>query len=178
MVGPDTPTSLRHEASMQDGLREAMSCLAGGVCVVTTWVDGRPWGLAVSSCCSLSMRPVLLLVCLANSASATKMILEQHCFGVNVLGADQEEIARRASAPGTPKFIDDLVLEGTEMGTPMIRGSVASLHCELYNALVVGDHTIVVGEVGDVIRGSLRDPLIYFQRHFDRLSTNKNEEGS
>jgi flavin reductase ActVB len=156
----------QHHTTMREGLREAMSRLPAGIVVVTTWISGRPWGTTVSSCCSLSMHPPLLLVCLANTAVSTKAILEQGCFGVNVLGTDQIEVARRAAALGVPKFIDDLALAEATMGTPAVKGSLAAIHCELYNALVVGDHTILVGEVGDVVLGSFREPLIHFHREF------------
>jgi flavin reductase ActVB len=156
----------QHATKMREGLREAMSRLPGGIVVVTTWISGRPWGTTVSSCCSLSMQPALLLVCLANKASSTKAILEQGCFGVSVLGTSQVDLARRAAEPGVPKFIDDLVLPEAEMGTPALKGSVASIHCELYNALVVGDHTILIGEVGEVVLGRLQEPLVYFHREF------------
>lgn len=156
----------KHHERMRAGLREAMTRLAGGIVVVTTWISGRPWGTTVSSCCSLSMHPPLLLICLANKAVTTKTILEQGCFGVNVLCAEQLEIAHRAAQPGTPKFIDDLVLQEVEMGSPVIKGSLASIHCELYNALVVGDHTIAIGQVDEVECGPLRDPLLYFRREF------------
>jgi flavin reductase ActVB len=156
----------QHTTRMREGLREAMTRLPGGIVVVTTWISGRPWGTTVSSCCSLSMNPPLLLVCLANTAVATKSILEQGCFGVNVLGVDQADVARRAAAPGVPKFIDDLAVPETTMGTPVVKGSIASIHCELYNALVVGDHTIVIGEVGEVVLGEFREPLVYFHREF------------
>ncbi len=164
-------TISRGETAMQDGLREAMSGLAAGVCVVTTWVEGRPWGMAVSSCCSLSMRPALLLVCLENSRTATRAILEQQRFGVNILRADQEHVALRVSACGEPKFIDDFVLEGGAVSTPKIGGVLSFLHCELYDAIAVGDHTIAIGEVADVTLGYLADPLIYFRRRFCRITT-------
>lgn len=163
----------QHATKMREGLREAMSRLPGGIVVVTTWITGRPWGLTVSSCCSLSMQPPLLLVCLANSTASTKSILEQGCFGVCVLGTDQIEVARRTSEPGKPKFIDDLVLPEAEMGTPAVKGSLASIHCELYNALVVGDHTILIGEVGEVVLGPLSDPLVYFHREFHSAVSNE-----
>jgi len=148
-------------------LKEAMSRLATSVSVVTTWIDGRPWGTTVSSCCSLSMYPPLVLACLANTAVSIRSILEQGCFGLNILAIEQLEIAQKAALAGKPKFIDELVADSPEItGSPMIKGSLASIHCELYNALVVGDHTIIIGEVGDVMVGRLRDPLIYFDRQF------------
>jgi flavin reductase ActVB len=163
---PTSPVAARHRATMQQGLREAMSRVAGAVVVVTTTVAGRPWGVTVSSCCPLSMDPPLLLVCLANKAVSTKAIMEQSCFGLNILAADQIEIARRTSAVGVPKFIDDIVREEIEMGTPLINGSLAAVHCELYNALVVGDHTILIGHVDAVEVGTFREPLLYFRREF------------
>jgi flavin reductase (DIM6/NTAB) family NADH-FMN oxidoreductase RutF len=119
------------------------------------------------------MQPPLLLVCLANNIASTKLILEQGCFGVCILGTDQVDIARRAAVPGAPKFIDDLVLSEAEMGTPALKGSLASIHCELYNALVVGDHTILIGEVGEVVLGPLSDPLVYFHREFHSAVSNE-----
>ncbi len=47
-----------------DAFRHAMRLLAGGVVVVTTRVDGRPWGLTVSACCSLTAAPPRVLVSL------------------------------------------------------------------------------------------------------------------
>jgi flavin reductase ActVB len=156
----------QHATKMAGGLREAMSRLPGGIVVVTTWISSRPWGLTVSSCCSLSMQPPLLLICLQNGSQSTKAILEQGCFGVSVLATDQVEVARQVAMPGKPKFIDDLVIPEAEMGTPALKGALASIHCELYNALVVGDHTILIGEVGEVVLGRLREPLVYFHREF------------
>lgn len=170
---PANPVLAEHTTKMRDGLREAMSRLPGGIVVVTTWISGRPWGTTVSSCCSLSMEPPLLLVCLANTAISTKTILEQGCFGVNVLGCDQADVARRAAQPGVPKFVDDLVLAEAAMGTPVVKGSIASIHCEFYNALVVGDHTILIGEVGEVVLGQFREPLVYFHREFRNAVSNE-----
>jgi flavin reductase ActVB len=169
------PTQRQHardqlEATMREGLREAMSRLAGGVTVITTWVEGRPWGTTVSSCCSLSMQPPLLLVCLANRSLSTRSILGQESFGVNILHSAQADVARSAAAAGRPKFLDDLVVPDAEAASPALRGALAWIHCELYNAVVVGDHTIVIGEVSDVALGASLDPLIYFDREFRTLT--------
>ena len=170
-LGPERK-AIRH------AMREAMCRLPSGVVVLTNWIDGRPWGTTLSSCTSLSMEPPLLLACLANEAVTTRAILEQGCFGINLLGADQLPIAERGAAPGKPKFMDDLVATAdaeTEMGSPTLRNAIVSIHCELYNSLVVGDHTIVVGEVREVGFGEARSPLIYFNRDFYDLL--KHHEG-
>ena len=80
-------------------VREAMGRLATGVVIVTSWVEARPWGITVSSCCSLSMQPVLLLVALATRTASTRMILESGGFGVSILARDQADQAQRARLP-------------------------------------------------------------------------------
>jgi flavin reductase (DIM6/NTAB) family NADH-FMN oxidoreductase RutF len=152
--------------AMGHAMREGMCRLASGVVVVTNWIGGRPWGTTVSSCTSLSMEPPLVLACLVNGAVSTRAILEQGCYGLNILGADQTDVAVRAAAPGQPKFIDDIVREESEMGSPVICNAVVAIHCELYNSVVVGDHTIFIGHVGDVSFGQARSPLVFFNRQF------------
>lgn len=160
---------MREEDTIRHALREGMSRLASGVVILTNWIDARPWGTTISSCTSLSMHPPLVLVCVASRAISARAILEQCCFGVNVLAADQLDVAIRGAAPGQPKFIDDLVSQEAEMGSPVLNGALASIHCELYNAMVVGDHTVIVGEVRDISFGRGRSPLIYFNRDFHDL---------
>ena len=55
------------------------------------------------------------------------------------------------------------------MGSPVLRQALANIHCELYNAMSVGDHIVFVGEVRDVSLGSSRVPLVYFERELHGL---------
>ncbi|MGH2970263.1 MAG: flavin reductase family protein, partial [Solirubrobacteraceae bacterium] len=55
--------------------KAAMRVLAGGVVMVTTRVDGRPWGLTISSCCSLSAEPPQLLVSLGSQTVTCREVL-------------------------------------------------------------------------------------------------------
>ena len=103
--GVEAPPLGREHDLVREALKEAMARLAAGVVLVTNWVEGRPWGVTVSSCTSLSMHPPLILVCLAEGAVSTKAIMEQQSFGVSILTGDQIDIANRGAAPGKPKFI-------------------------------------------------------------------------
>ena len=161
--------SARNDMVARDALIEGMSCLAAGVVLVTSWIKGRAWGTTVSSCSSLSVAPPLLLVCLGSASVSTRMIMEQQCFGVNVLRDSQSGIAARSATPGEPKFIDDLMSEELTMGSPAIKGALAWIHCELYNALNVGDHMVLIGEVRTVELGAAGEPLLYHRRAFCRL---------
>lgn len=162
--GIEAPPLQRQHDLVRETLKEAMARLAAGVVLVTNWVEGRPWGVTVSSCTSLSMHPPLILVCLAEGAVSTRAIMEQQSFGVGILSAEQLEIANRGAAPGQPKFIDELIQDETTMGSPAIRQALANIHCELYNAMNVGDHIVFVGEVREVSLGNARVPLVYYER--------------
>ena len=169
------PRPQREHDAVREPLKEAMARLASGVVLVTNWVEGRPWGITVSSCTSLSTHPPLILVCVAEGAVSARAIMEQQSFGVGILTAEQIDLANRAAAPGQPKFIDELVSEESAMGSPAIRQALANIHCELYNAMNVGDHIVFVGEVRDVSLGSSRVPLVYFERELRALRPDAGE---
>lgn len=153
---------------LTDEFRMAMRSLASGVSVITTWIDGRPWGLTVSACCSVSMSPPTLLISLANHAVSTTAILERRGFGVNFMAEYQIANAQKTSAPGQPKFIDEL-LGDIRTDTPYIQGSLAYIHCQVQETVVVGDHTIIIGKAGQVILGKMNDPLVYFNQQYQGI---------
>lgn len=138
---------------------------------MTSWIERRAWGTTVSSCTSLSLSPPLILVCLGGTSVSTRAVMEQQSFGVSILRDSQGEVALRAAAAGKPKFLDDLVTEEVAMGSPVIKGALASVHCELNNALSLGDHMVVIGEVRAVEVGRPGDPLVYHRRTFRRLGS-------
>src|SRR5690348_2681388 len=70
----------------------AMRALAAGVVIVTTRLDGRPWGLTISSCCSLSLEPPQLVVGLRSDTVSCQQILASGRFGVSILAADQKAL--------------------------------------------------------------------------------------
>jgi flavin reductase ActVB len=50
--------------SAEAELKSAIGRLAGGVPLVTSWLDGRPWGLTMSAFCSVSIEPPRVLASL------------------------------------------------------------------------------------------------------------------
>jgi steroid delta-isomerase-like uncharacterized protein len=157
-----------------DGFRQAMRLLAGGVAVVTTVVEGRPWGLTISACCSLTADPPQMLISLDSRTASCRAIVERGAFGVALLGSDQVDVARVCSAAGRPKFIDDLVDEELTRGRePVIRGALSHLDCAVADTHRVGDHRLIVGRVLDVLgprAEETSEPLVYFERAFRTVS--------
>jgi flavin reductase (DIM6/NTAB) family NADH-FMN oxidoreductase RutF len=155
------------------GFREAMSMLATGVVLVTTHVDGRPWGTTVSACCSVSMQPPLLLVSLARESTSAKAITADGRFGVCILGGHLLEVARFGSAPGQPKFIESFCdtgeCEEEPPRSPAIAGAPAHVDCRVERRIEAGDHILFLGKVEAVAVSRNIGPLVYFARGFHTL---------
>lgn len=154
------------------GFREAMSRLAAGVVMVTAHVDGRPWGLTVSACCSVSMAPPMLLVSLGSVTTSARAIEESGRFGVSILGERLIDTARFGAARGAPKFLEELVDSGGDgrSSTPVVAGAIGHVDCAVVQALRVADHVLFLGRVEHVVvaRGH-EDPLVYHDRRWHRL---------
>jgi len=86
--------------------RSVMGNFATGVTVITATAGSGPVGMTANAVASLSLEPLLLLVAFDNTARTLQVVRETERFGVNVLGAGQEELARlfASKAPEDAKF--------------------------------------------------------------------------
>ncbi|MEV7617185.1 flavin reductase family protein [Streptomyces sp. NPDC089799] len=134
--------------------------------VTTVDAEGRRWGFTASSFSSLSLDPPLILVCPARTASCHDAFVSTDRFLVNVLAADQEELAKSFARSGTDKFAGTPMVP-CEAGLPGLPGATARLLCSLYDVLDGGDHSILVGRVESVTAGEA-EPMVYYNRHFTR----------
>src|SRR6266508_1509921 len=92
--------------------REAIAHFATGVTVVTTTHEGRPAGMTASAVCSLSLDPVLLVVCIDHRLATHKAIEASKRVAGNVLGERDEELARGFARRDEDKFAGVAVVEG------------------------------------------------------------------
>jgi flavin reductase (DIM6/NTAB) family NADH-FMN oxidoreductase RutF len=134
----------------------AMGELASGVVLVTCRVAGRPWGMTVSAFTSVSADPAIVLVSLRADGTSATAIKASRRFAVNILADDQEAVARRGSAPGAPKFVDDVV----------IAGALAHVECELVQAVDIADHTVLFGRVVAAHADQEGSALVYHRRAY------------
>lgn len=129
------------------GFRAALGQFATGITVVTTRDrEGRPLGLTVSSFCSVSLHPPLVLVCVDARSETHAAFAESGLFGVSVLAEGQDPISERFARAGGAKFKDIEMVAG-ERGVPLVPGALAHIECALAAAHAAGDHTIYVGKV-------------------------------
>ena len=141
--------------------REVFGRFATGVAVITSAGPAGAGGMTANALCSLSLDPLLALVCFENRARTLPIVREAARFGVNILAAEQEGLAGVFAS----KLPESEKLEGVahrfEHGVPIIEGSLAWAACDLRELIAGGDHTIGIGEVVTMGLGS-GDPLLWY----------------
>ena len=156
-------------APASTAFREAMSRLASGVVLVTSSLDGRPWGMTVSAACPVCVEPPTMLVSLSAHTALAAAISGCGRFGVSVLGEEAVEVARFGSAPGAPKFLDEEMEERTKdpgvaigLAWTPVGGEV--LFIEASRMAGTGSLTLT-GQLGDVMKESARAALSWLRTH-------------
>ena len=146
---------------------EAMASLASGVTVITARrADGEPCGLAATSVSSYSANPPSLLVSVAHDSRCHDALAGAAHFGVHILHAGQEPVARVFAGRGDDKFAGlDWRWDGD---VPELAGALAYLRCRRVESLSRYDHTILIGDLegGRLEQG---EPLLYARRRMDWL---------
>ncbi|MBM2620112.1 flavin reductase family protein [Actinoplanes sp. LDG1-06] len=131
-------------------LRKAYGAFATGVTVVTVG-GAAPHGMTANSFTSVSLDPPLVLVCVDRTAQMHGRIDTEPVFGVSVLAAEHDKLARHFADPdrpeGAPQF-DGVDWEpGPRTGVPLISRALAWFECEVARRYDGGDHTIVLGRL-------------------------------
>src|ERR1700721_3168020 len=139
--------SIDREVSPVD-FRGAMRHLAGGVSVITVGRGKDITGMTVTSVSSLSMDPPSLVVSI-NRASSSWPLLKRHgFFVVNILTADQLDVAERFTGKGGLKGAQRF--PGAEWttgasGVPLLVGALAAIDCEAEDIIERHSHAAVIG---------------------------------
>ena len=152
-----------------DEFRGAMRHLTGGVSVITAGRGKEISGMTVTSVSSLSVEPPSLIVSINRAASSWPLIARHGVFGVNILTADQLDIAERFTGKGGLKGVDRFT--GAEWttrasGVRLLVGALAAIDCEVEEVIERHSHAIVIGRVLDVIASERTAALAYWHREY------------
>jgi len=150
--------------------RDVMGAFPTGVTVMTLGSnDGFRLGVTASSFNTVSMDPPLILWSLALKAPSLRHFRENDLFAVNVLGADQRDIALQFARPSDDKFAG-VQMEDGRTGLPLIAGALAHIECRVVARYPGGDHEIMLGEVLALRRGDAA-PLVFQRGAFHALAS-------
>ena len=146
--------------------RSVMGNFATGVTVVTATGPAGPVGMTANAIASLSLEPLLLLVAFDNTARTLQVVRDTGRFGVNVLAAGQDALARlfASKAPEDAKFAG--VPHTVHDGLPVIDGTIAYVGCRLERLVDGGDHTIGIGTVIAAEAAPAGEPLVWFRGEY------------
>jgi 3-hydroxy-9,10-secoandrosta-1,3,5(10)-triene-9,17-dione monooxygenase reductase component len=151
--------------------REVFGRFATGVAVITSAGPSGAGGMTANALCSLSLDPLLALVCFENGARTLPIVRESGRFALNILSTEQEDLAGvfASKLPEAEKL--DGVEHRTESGVPIIEGSLAWAACTVRELIAGGDHTIAIGEVVAMGLGS-GEPLLWYagRYHYGSLT--------
>ena len=152
----------------QADFRKAMGSFATGVTVITVDHEGEVHGMTANAFTSVSLDPLLVLVCVDRKARTHAHLHAKKRFGVNILAENQRSVSehyaravvsRERAEEGHARF------DHTAHGTPVLHGALAYLECRLHSAQDAGDHTIFIAEVEEVVVRA-GDPLLYFRGQY------------
>jgi len=147
--------------------RKAIARFATGVTVITTATDEGAAGMTASAVSSLSLEPLLLLVCISNHLPTHAALEHSRRFAVNVLGEGDEWLATRFATPGADKFAGLEV--DREAGVPVLGRAIARFVCDVHERLPGGDHSIFIGAVQECDYEPGRRPLLFFDSSFGAM---------
>lgn len=155
---------------LRSDFKLGMRRLASGVSIVATTDEHGPKGFLATSVSSLALDPVpCLLVCVNQSVSSHDAFLRTQIFSINLLAAQQDDIARRFSLPE----LRDARFEANDWevmqtGAPVYRDALASFDCQLMDSFTVQTHTILIGRAVAVRSADTAiDPMIYYDGRLD-----------
>src|SRR5438105_132399 len=158
-----------HRMVSSGDFRGAMRQLTGGVSVITAGRGRDISGMTVTSVSSLSVDPPALIVSVNRTASSWPLLMRYGCFGVNILTADQIDIAERFTGKdglkGAERFAGARWTTRSS-GVPLLVGALAAIDCEIEEIFERHSHAIVIGRVLDIQVSARTAALAYCQGEY------------
>ena len=142
-----SPELLENQVIEVRHFRDGLGCYPTGVTVVTTRdADGQPRGFTANSFTSVSLDPPLVSVCLAKTAHSHVVFSAAPAFAVHVLSEAQKPVSSLFASKAADKFEQCQWSDGRS-GVPLIKDSLATFECKVWQRVDAGDHTMLIGEV-------------------------------
>lgn len=148
-----------------NSFKQVMRRFATGVMVLTVKADAEMHAVTVNAVTSVSLEPLLMLVCIEKNAVSHELIRTAGAFALNILSEAQRELGDRfAYDRDARKHPSDLAAGHLgETGALLFDDSPGCLECRVTAEYDGGDHTIFLARVVRLeIRDSDAGPLLYY----------------
>ena len=146
--------------------RDAIGRFATGVTIVTAAGPDGPAGMTTNAVTSLSLEPLLLLVCFERSSRTLEAVRGSGRFAVNVLRVGHEQLAGVFASKRVAPEKFDAVTHTTVHGVPVLDGALAWIACAVHTLQPAGDHVIGIGAVLGMHAEPGGEPLVFFRGRY------------
>ena len=147
--------------------RQAMGRFATGVTVVTTRAGEHDHAMTANSLTSVSLDPLLVLVCVENDSRFLEAVLDTGAWGVSVLPQRARPAAAWLATSGRPLHgqLDRIPhRRGAVVDVALLDDAIATLECRTRQVVPAGDHHVLIADVVAVDLSEHADPALLFFR--------------
>lgn len=153
--------------------RKALGHFTTGVTVVTVEREpGKIHGMTANSFTSVSLDPMLVLICVDQRAKMHSLLQRKKLFGISVLKQNQQAIseyfAKREHSFAAEQRLG-IHFRRTPGGAHVVNGTLLQMSCKLIASHLAGDHTIFIGKVQDA-EVNEGEPLLYFRGAYRKIA--------
>ena len=153
--------------------RTALGRFATGVTVVTVKDGSVCRGMTANAFSSVSLAPPLVLVCVDHRAASLALIRRARRFAINFLAEEQKKISDWFAGKGKEAAdqFADVPNEMGENGSPILKGHIGALECDVHEEHAGGDHAIFLGCVTRVLLPEeIRAPLLFYASAYRKMN--------
>lgn len=156
-----------------DRFRLAMSRFATGVSVVTTRADAHDHAMTANSFTSVSLDPLLVLLCAENDSRFLDAVLDTGAWGVSILPHRARAAAAWLATAGRPLHgqLDRIPHHrGRVTDVALLDDALATLECRTRQVVPAGDHHVLIADVVSLDLSEHAEPaLLYFRGRYRTL---------
>jgi flavin reductase len=145
--------------------KQVMRRFATGVMVLTVRDGLEMHAMTVNAVTSLSLNPLLMLVCIEQNARSIELVRTARTFALNILNDRQRELGERFAYDREARSHPEALVEGYtgRTGALIFKESLGFLECRVTAEYPGGDHTIFIGEVINAqLKETTDGPLLYY----------------
>jgi flavin reductase (DIM6/NTAB) family NADH-FMN oxidoreductase RutF len=144
-----------------NSLKRVFSAFPTGVAVICARTpDGEDGGMTANAVCSLSLDPMLVLVCFERQARTLGLVERAGRFSINILGEDAAALAERFASKLSESDKMGPIAASDHDGVPVLDDAIAFAVCSVRETFPGGDHLIVTAEV-DALSATEAAPLVW-----------------
>jgi flavin reductase (DIM6/NTAB) family NADH-FMN oxidoreductase RutF len=139
---------------------DTIGLFATGVAVIVARAEHEVLAMTANAVTSVSLEPMLVMFCPGRKSNLARHLPGLSGFSVNILRQDQQALSTYF-AGGWKEASPPFRLVPSHCA-PRLEGSLASIECELWKTIEVGDHWMVPGKVVGLHTGILpHQPLLF-----------------